>query len=223
MHGGEQMNKHYDINLIKQYVAGKLSVKEMHALERAALDDPFLQDALDGFENQLDHDLMPISLLQSRLEKRIAQERSQRDNFFFGRQRLAIGSVAAVLFILACVLFWMINYPIKQEPQNSMQEVSIQALPSVQATLKSGDLTPLIGWEDYNHYLSVYLQDIDSEESLFKNEVQATFKLLDGRPTSIQIDSDQVSPIEKEKIIQFIKEGPKWEGTEGVLTIQLKQ
>ena len=217
------MNKYYDINLIRQYVAGELSVKEMHAIERAALNDPFLQDALDGFENQLDQDLMPISLLQRRLEERISQERSQRDNFFFGRQRLAIGSVAAVLFILACVLFWMINYPIKPEPQNTMQEVSIQALPAVQATLKSGDLKPLIGWEDYNHYLSVYLQETESGESLFKNEVKATFKLIDGRPTLIQIHSDYVSPIEKEKIVQLIKKGPEWEGTEGVLTIQLKQ
>lgn len=223
MHGSEQMNKHYDINIIKHYLAGKLSVKEMHALERAALDDPLLQDALDGFENQPEHDLMPISLLQSRLEKRISQERNQRDNFFFGRQRLAVGSVAAVLFILACVLFWMINFPIKQTHQNTMQEVSIQALPAVQATLKSGDLKPLIGWDDYNHYLSVYLQEIDSRENLFKTNVQASFTLKDGQPTSIQIDAEQISPNDKEKIVQLIKEGPEWIGTKGILTIQLKQ
>jgi len=33
---------------IEKYLSGELSAPEMHALERAALDDPFLADALDG-------------------------------------------------------------------------------------------------------------------------------------------------------------------------------
>ncbi len=39
-----------DIELIRKYHNGELSPKEMHLLEARALDDPFLQDALDGFE-----------------------------------------------------------------------------------------------------------------------------------------------------------------------------
>ena len=38
-----------DIELIRQYLNGELSPTEMNSLEARALDDPFLQDALDGF------------------------------------------------------------------------------------------------------------------------------------------------------------------------------
>jgi TonB family protein len=35
---------------IEQYLAGKLSQLEMHAMEKAALDDPFLAEAIEGYE-----------------------------------------------------------------------------------------------------------------------------------------------------------------------------
>lgn len=35
---------------IEQYLAGKLSQLEMHAMEKAALDDPFLAEAMEGYE-----------------------------------------------------------------------------------------------------------------------------------------------------------------------------
>ena len=35
---------------IEKYLQGKMTASEMHALEKAALQDPFLSDALEGFE-----------------------------------------------------------------------------------------------------------------------------------------------------------------------------
>jgi hypothetical protein len=43
--------KQYTADDILKYHQGMLNANEMHALEKAALDDPFLSDALDGFEN----------------------------------------------------------------------------------------------------------------------------------------------------------------------------
>jgi hypothetical protein len=40
----------YTINDIKKYVEGKLSSAEMHAMEKAAMNDPFLADALQGMK-----------------------------------------------------------------------------------------------------------------------------------------------------------------------------
>lgn len=39
---------HYSADDILRYLAGKMSPAEMHALEKAALDDPFLSDAIEG-------------------------------------------------------------------------------------------------------------------------------------------------------------------------------
>ncbi len=40
----------YTAKDIEQYLAGNLSTQQMHALEKAALDDPFLAEAMEGYE-----------------------------------------------------------------------------------------------------------------------------------------------------------------------------
>jgi len=40
----------YTAKDIEQYLAGKLSPQQMHAMEKAALDDPFLAEAMEGYE-----------------------------------------------------------------------------------------------------------------------------------------------------------------------------
>jgi hypothetical protein len=58
----EQNNKLYSAADIEQYLAGNLSASEMHALEKAALNDPFLAEAIEGFES------VPVSEWKSSLE-----------------------------------------------------------------------------------------------------------------------------------------------------------
>ena len=53
---------------IEKYWKGKLSSTEMHALEKAAMDDPFLADALEGYK---DTSLADLDLLKERLDKRV--------------------------------------------------------------------------------------------------------------------------------------------------------
>ncbi len=43
-------NKVYTAGDIQQYLEGKLSPAQMHEMERAALDDPFLAEAMEGYE-----------------------------------------------------------------------------------------------------------------------------------------------------------------------------
>jgi len=45
---------HYSAADIQRYVQGKLSAREMHAMEKAALDDPFLADAMEGMQQAFD-------------------------------------------------------------------------------------------------------------------------------------------------------------------------
>ena len=59
---------------IERYHRGLMSSKERHAIEKAALDDPFLADALEGYTNTptFSEDLTE---LQQRLDKRTAEEK----------------------------------------------------------------------------------------------------------------------------------------------------
>lgn len=45
-----RLHTSYTAEDIEQYFLGKLSPAAMHAMEKAALDDPFLSDAMDGYE-----------------------------------------------------------------------------------------------------------------------------------------------------------------------------
>lgn len=59
---------------IEKYHKGRLSAKEMHALEKAALDDPFLADALEGYIVKDVNAKADIADLKSRLAQRIEQD-----------------------------------------------------------------------------------------------------------------------------------------------------
>lgn len=46
----KENNINYTARDIEQYLAGNLSPQQMHAMEKAALDDPFLAEAMEGYE-----------------------------------------------------------------------------------------------------------------------------------------------------------------------------
>ena len=69
---------------IRMYLNGELSPRERHDLERAALDDPFLADALDGFSTVAPPDT-GLDDLRSRLAARVEKEKEQRGIAWFRR------------------------------------------------------------------------------------------------------------------------------------------
>jgi CarboxypepD_reg-like domain len=73
----DDMNKQPTTEQLRKYVAGQLSRAEQYAVERAALNDPFVADALDGLmaSKNANNDLAE---LQSRLQKRVNPKENQR-------------------------------------------------------------------------------------------------------------------------------------------------
>ena len=70
----------FDASDIDRYLKGEMSAPDMHALERAALDDPFLADAIEGFalhQHKPDASSIPAEMdeLQSRLRQKTAPAR----------------------------------------------------------------------------------------------------------------------------------------------------
>jgi hypothetical protein len=56
---------------IEKYWKGALSAAEMHAMEKAAMDDPFLADALEGYKN-INLGEAGLDTLRDKLDKRVA-------------------------------------------------------------------------------------------------------------------------------------------------------
>lgn len=98
--------KYPDSLLISQYLEGKLDHKMMHELEKQALNDPFLWEALEGFE-QTANPGAELSILQRQLHERIVHLQENKKVFDFTWQRLSVAASASVLFIAAGILFWL--------------------------------------------------------------------------------------------------------------------
>ena len=91
---------------IQQYLDGTLDPKLMNALEKQALEDPFLAEALEGYSQNL-HSGHDLSILQRQLHERIMLLQENKKVYDFTWQRLSVAAAAAVLFISAGILFWM--------------------------------------------------------------------------------------------------------------------
>jgi hypothetical protein len=66
----EKNNNKYTTEFIRKYLDGELSDQDMQALEKAALEDPFLADAMEGFEESRKHAISfeaGIAYLKTRL------------------------------------------------------------------------------------------------------------------------------------------------------------
>ena len=83
---------------IKKYLSGEMSPAEMHALEKKALNDPFLEDALEG-ARQLDSNALDSDLknLRSSLEQRISQKTGRTVSMWVWPARIAAGLILVAL------------------------------------------------------------------------------------------------------------------------------
>ena len=105
----EKSNIHYSADDIRKYLDGQLTNPEMQALEKAALEDPFLSDAMEGFEESRKHTFSfesGISDLQKRLADRISQNKQKKALVF----QLAKWQVAAgILLVMSTATFIVIQ------------------------------------------------------------------------------------------------------------------
>jgi len=92
--------KHFTALDIEKYQKGQLSPKEMHEMEKAALDDPFLADALEGFAVSGPNAAADIAELRKRLADRVEEKskviplNSSRNNFRLLRAAVVIAFIA---------------------------------------------------------------------------------------------------------------------------------
>ena len=99
-------NDWLDIDVLEDYLDGKLDAKAMHRVERLSLEDPFVAEALAGLSLSPKR-VQSLSLLQKQLQDRITQKPIERKRWQITSQRLSIAAAAAVLFVTVSLLFWM--------------------------------------------------------------------------------------------------------------------
>ena len=134
-------NNSFTASDIERYHSGKMSMQERHALEKAALDDPFLADALDGYEfsSAPTEDLVKI---QTKLAEKL--NRKKVIPLF---QKYKWISVAAMVVIIAAV-GWLVysisgnttdSLAVSQEKNDSVTETNSVSAPQIK--IDSGSTT----------------------------------------------------------------------------------
>jgi TonB family protein len=119
------VSKRTDISQqIKKYLNGELDARAMHKFERQAQADPFLRDALEGYElSGADHN-KNLDELASRLKDRIAKKERRIIPFRF------IATAASILLFLFAGILWYLNRPTEQEKQ----VVKVKLAPEIKKT-----------------------------------------------------------------------------------------
>lgn len=125
--------KQYTAKDIERYHSGQLSAAEMHAMEKAALDDPFLADALEGYTHTSTQSA-DLSVLQQKLQLRIEKDK-KRGLFYIGNNWMKI----AALFIVFAGAGWLI---FRSAPDNKTNDVA--TIKTVQEKLPEVLTNPVI-------------------------------------------------------------------------------
>lgn len=99
-------NDWLDIDVLEDYLDGKLDAKGMHFVERQALEDPFVAEALEGLK-QSPKRKQTLSILQKQLYDRVSEKPIRRKMWGITTQRLSIAATATVAFIAVSILFFM--------------------------------------------------------------------------------------------------------------------
>src|SRR5690606_34123636 len=178
-----KMDNNYQLSRIHNYIGGLMSKEEMHAFEREALEDPFLQAAIEGDSMQNGVDAKKLSLLQKRLATRVEQYADQRNNRFFRWPGRAMGATAAVMYVTVCILL-MIKY-LPQPQKSGLSEVEILQESGYIVTVNGSNSAaqPVDGWEEYQQYVD---QHYSTSEDL-QGRVYLSFRINEhGQPTHIK-------------------------------------
>lgn len=95
---------HYTAADIQRYLGGSMTASEMHAMEKAALEDPFLADAIEGMETAMQvHGEAPVNTnldeLHDAIAERIKPARRLRAATWWRFAAAAVVLVAAGFFV----------------------------------------------------------------------------------------------------------------------------
>lgn len=97
---------HITAELIRRYLEGTLDDKTMHAIEKQALDDPFLAEALEGYARRAEDRQPVLADLRNRLEQRVSPPKGG----LFRRMEYRWLAAASVL-VLLCITAVMLMRP----------------------------------------------------------------------------------------------------------------
>lgn len=112
-------NKNWSARDFERYHAGDMPAQERHSLEKAALEDPFLADALEGYI----HTQTAVKDIEE-IRARMSGEQKSRKLAWFtsGRPAIRLFKIAAVMFLFLG-LAWLLRVNMTPDKQTEIAKV----------------------------------------------------------------------------------------------------
>lgn len=117
-----------DIEQIEKYLNGELDAQAMHRLERQALDNPFLAEALEGYQQAGKSQRTNLADLSARLNQRT----KKKETLVIPMRYLS--AAASVLIICSAGIWWFTRINTAQHPAKVKQPVIAQIAKAPAAT-----------------------------------------------------------------------------------------
>jgi outer membrane biosynthesis protein TonB len=173
---------------IQQYLDGSLDEDKMHELERQALEDPFLADALEGYAHVNKPIGKHLSLLQAQLAERIAQQQETKNVLSFSWQRLSVAAAAGLLFVTATILFWIKATKTEEQLASQPKQVEVTLIPkhkeqqpAASAVIKNSDLIA----QHQNKEVAPEKKEVYSDPGIAQENVPVAATETTAAPTAL--------------------------------------
>lgn len=185
------------------YIQGFRKGKEANRIEKEAMQDPFLADALAGYEQVKGDHSKRIKKIRKQLPGQTLQD-------LYSYQVLG---VACCLAILICAMAFLHIYRSSIFKTDKVTEY---------VDLSLFDQTePTVGWKEFWVYLKSELKYPVDECKDAKGKVVLRFNInSEGHPYDFTVLEPLCPSIDKE-LIRTIKEGPTWEISNQAVEIEI--
>ena len=195
------MNKDWlDIDVLEDYLDGKLDGKAMHFVEKQALEDPFIAEALEGLR-QSPKRKQNFSILQKKLHDRIAQQPIRRKIWSTTTQRLSIAATATVVFIAVSILFFMRENNRKNaefaERRAKGVEVNIDSKTAIATTKPETKNTPSVAILEKSTIIDKAIADAKKDNLAVNSKKIAPTKGISALPMPIGANEEIATKREK--------------------------
>lgn len=135
----------YTAEDIAKYLSGKLTPAQMHAMEKDALDDPFLAEAMEGYDAMRGQDWQ-VQLTAAKLQLQEKENAAKVVPLYYGSSKNKWWkAVAAILVIggLAALTYQLINKKAVNDPEVDIAKLDPVAGPDTVITTLKND-TPVV-------------------------------------------------------------------------------
>lgn len=222
-------SKNYTTADIQQYLDGKMDAAEMHAFEKALMDDPFLADAMEGLQEtnlQFGKETFTTELhqLEKQLETRISSEKSTPVAPISGFKWWKVAAAAVVIIVAGVFAFNSFFSPSEKEDSTiALNDDKVTTAPALNKTTDSlidrydtvargtEKVPPNISTDDYKETESKLSDSKKSfETDKNKNTINAEISQDASAPStasskSIAAQKDEVAVLKKESAPVVVK------------------